>query len=229
MPPNVLTLSPWPTLEEAIEYIAEESEVARREWTAETLGEERDGKRALVPLKRPPSPDLINELISTAAGASLYGRATIEIKRAAAAGKLLCRGIEVGTTMAVKIPAAGWSHLEITAEGEVARVSRVKRGRSGPLVEAWHSVCVDGRQLKRLFPRSSGRRGVRPAEGECGRWLAGLPSKPVRIKEDVRLDAVERWSDRLSGDAFDRAWKAHAPTEWKRKGRRPSSVGRKQT
>jgi hypothetical protein len=128
--------------------------------------------------------DVIQELGSEGFGLSLHGDAIDAIRDAAMAGDLRCRGVDPYSSKSVDIEAAEWAHLEVSAEGEVFGV--VKSGRKSVQISRrprWESVVVEGRQLRRLFPRSSGKGGTRASftsgkkRRPSGVWM---PSNAIR-------------------------------------------------
>jgi hypothetical protein len=82
--------------------------------------------------------------------------------------------------------------------------------------------------LPKQFPRKAGIRttGQADAETECGKWILkrGQEWKAGREDRLRKPDALEQGRDavknrgHLSEKAFERAWAANAPEEWKRAG-----------
>ena len=198
---------PWPSLAKAIRYVAFESD-ARREWLRAALTKPDYSAAFATPIHA----EVANEIVAEIGGASLYSRAARAIQDAAARGKLRCRGTKVGASPA-DIDAAVWNDVVISIpDGAVTYTANFRT--------AFGSVYVDGSQLRRLWPRSSGRAGVRAAEIECEHWIAKMPPSPMQRKAVIRAQAQRTWGDRLSNDGFDRAWSKSAPKEWRRPGRR---------
>ena len=202
-------LSAWPSLEEAIEYVAFQSEVAGG-WATKTFVQNDTGQPAFT---HAVAPDVLTELLQEGLGASLLALAIDAIQMAALNGKLRCRGTSPYKAAPTDIDPADWREVTISPDGQVSWTTRFRT--------AWDRVYVDGRQLRRLFPRTSGRRGVKAAEMQCAAWLTTLPPQPVLRKPDVWIAARARWGHKLSREGFDRAWKGSADPAWKKKGRRP--------
>jgi hypothetical protein len=209
----------WLPLVEAIEYVASESEQARA-WVLDRFKDGTDPLHETPLFDGPIAADVLKELRLRGFGRSLWPDAIEAIKNVAMAGKLPCRGVVPFSTRSEKIEAGEWAQLEISAEGEAFRVQ--KSGVNSMQISqcvVWQNIVVEGRQLRRLFPRSSGKGGTQAAETDCRAWLKSLTPFPVRKKEAVRQEGKGQWGDKLSDDAFDRAWKAGAPKEWKKPGR----------
>ena len=91
--------------------------------------------------------------------------------------------------------------------------------------EARH-VRVTRESLETTFPVSKTPRDTvalvsssRKAELECREWIKSLALDGlVRVKSEVRKLARDKFGDRLSGRAFDRAWAEAAPLGWKAPG-----------
>jgi hypothetical protein len=216
----------WLPLVEAIEYVAYESDKART-WALGRFKDSADpaGKKSFF--AGPIAASTLREVLSEGlVGASLQADAIAAIQDAAMAGKLRCRGVDPGSAESVEIEAGEWAHIEVSAEGEAFRV--LKRGAKSIQIcrrVVWQNIVVEGRQLRRLFPRSSGKGGTGAAETHCGAWLKRFEPNPARRKSDVWEEAGRQWGEKLSRGAFDRCWEAHAPEEWKQPGRPPKVRG----
>jgi hypothetical protein len=214
----------WLPLVEAIEYVAYKSDKART-WALGRFkdGDDPTGEKPFF--AGPIAASTLREVLSEGlVGGSLQADAIEAIQDAAMAGKLRCRGVDPGSAESVEIEAGEWAHIEVSAEGEAFRV--LKRGAKSIQIcrrVVWQNIVVEGRQLRRLFPRSSGKSGMQAAETHCGAWLKSLEPSPARRKNDVWEEARRKWGEGLSRDAFDRRWEASVPGEWKRAGRRPKA------
>jgi hypothetical protein len=51
-------------------------------------------------------------------------------------------------------------------------------------------------------------------KAKCSAWIAALPERPARRKDDLRAEAMTAFPG-LSGRQFDRAWDDDAPDSWK--------------
>src|SRR5262249_9468728 len=161
------------------EHVAQKSDKART-WAQEAFKNEE----AQPFFAGTPGPDIMDDLFSRDLGlVSIHAVAAEEINDALSSGKLVARGIDPATGQAIDIKPNDWVHVDISIDGQATINHRL----------AWRSVHIDARQLKRIFPRATGRRGTKRAEIECAVWIKDLSAVPRRIKSNVWNEANKKW------------------------------------